>query len=121
MSSRLRFPVDANVPKSVVSCLRDLGHDVADVREILPNGTVDQRIFDYAQNERRILVTHDLGFGNLIAYPVGSHVGIIAIRPQNLPPKVTARIVCSYVETHTDELPNALVVLSPGGARVRRA
>lgn len=41
--------------------------------------------------------------------------------PQNLPPKVTARIVCSYVEAHTDELPNALVILSPGGARVRRA
>ena len=121
MSKRLRFLVDANVPRSVVRCLRDLGHDVTDVREVLPNGTTDQEVFDRSQDEHRIIVTHDLGFASLIAYPVGSHVGIIAIRPQNLPPKVTARIVCSYVEAHTDELPNALVILSPGGARVRRA
>ena len=121
MSKRLRFLVDANVPKSVGRCLRDLGHDVADVREIPPNGTVDQDIFNHAQKDRRIIVTHDLGFANIITYPVGSHVGIIAIRTQNLPPKVTERTVCSYVEAHTDELPNALVILSPGGARVRRA
>lgn len=119
MSSRLCFLVDANVPKSVVRCLRDLGHDVADVREILPNGAADQDIFDRAQGERRIIVTHDLGFGNLIAYPPGAHAGIITIRPQNLSPKTTARIVCSYVRVHADRLPGAIVTLSPRGARVR--
>jgi len=76
MSPALRFLVDANVLKSVVRCLRDLGHDVRDVRDILPHATADPALFRTAQDEERILVTHDLGFANIIAYPPGSHAGI---------------------------------------------
>jgi len=119
MSPAFRFLVDANVPKSVVRCLRDLGHDVGDVRDILPNGTSDPAVFRTAQDEGRILVTHDLGFANIIAYPSGSHAGIIVIRPQNLRPTTTADMVCSYVKAHEDQLLGALIVLSPGRARVR--
>jgi len=120
MSPALRFLVDASVPKSVVRCVLDLGHDVRDVRDILPNGTGDPAVFRSAQDEGRILVTHDLGFANIIAYPPGSHAGLIAIRPQNLGPTTTADMVCSYVKAHEGQLLGALIILSPGRARVRR-
>ena len=120
MSPPIRFLVDANVPRSVVRCLRDLGHDAHDVRDVLPDGTSDSVVFSVAQEEERMLVTHDLGFSNIIAYPPGSHTGVIVIRPQNLRPATTASLVCSYVEAHEDQLLGALIILSPGRARVRR-
>jgi len=72
-----KFFVDACMPKSTVKLLRDLGYNAVDAREVSLGKTKDQKIYEYAQNEDRILVTRDRGFADIHSYPVGSHTGIV--------------------------------------------
>ena len=37
----MRFLLDANMPRSAASLLRELSHEVEDVRDVLPNGADD--------------------------------------------------------------------------------
>ena len=40
----MKFLLDANMPRSTASLLRGLGHEVEDVRELLPNGADDATV-----------------------------------------------------------------------------
>lgn len=54
--------VDNNVPRQVTHLLRDLGHDVVEVREVLAPGAPDATIAAFARRSGRRVVTHDVGF-----------------------------------------------------------
>ncbi|TSC78126.1 MAG: hypothetical protein G01um101433_413 [Parcubacteria group bacterium Gr01-1014_33] len=41
---------------------------------------------EFARRERRIIVTHDKDFGNLVRFPVRTHPGVILIRLRNQSP-----------------------------------
>jgi predicted nuclease of predicted toxin-antitoxin system len=65
----LDFLVDENLPLSAVDALQDLGHRARHVREIDMQGARDVALFSWAQDEGWVIVTRDLGFGNLLDYP----------------------------------------------------
>ena len=54
--------VDNNVPRQVTHLLRDLGHDVVEVRDVLAPGAPDAAIAAFARQSGRRVVTHDVGF-----------------------------------------------------------
>lgn len=54
--------VDNNVPRQVTLLLRDLGHDVVEVREVLAAGAPDAAIAAFGRQSGRRVVTHDVGF-----------------------------------------------------------
>jgi len=56
------FLADANVFVPMADGLRDMGHDVFDVKEKGLENLSDPDIFRLAQKERRILVTMDKDF-----------------------------------------------------------
>ena len=60
----MRFLADENVPRSVISALRERGHDVLAVREVL-QGADDQTLLRRAQGDARIVLTFDKDFGEL--------------------------------------------------------
>jgi len=60
--------------------LRDAGYDADTVADENISGADDPVIFRFSQAEGRTLITLDLDFSNLKAYPCGSHAGIIIIR-----------------------------------------
>ena len=78
----LRFKLDENLPGDAVSFLRSEGHDVHTVRDERLEGGRDQDVFDASQTEERILVTFDLDFSDIRAYPPEHHHGIWILRPQ---------------------------------------
>jgi hypothetical protein len=71
----LRFKLDENVPRKAAALLRDAGHDVRSALEQALGGSSDEKVLA-AWNEARILVTLDLDFGDIRAYPPASHAGI---------------------------------------------
>lgn len=80
------FLVDEDLPRSLARRLREEGLDAVDVRDVGLRGCPDAAVFAYAQKTRRVVVTGDHGFGNLLAYPVGSHAGIlVATFPNETP------------------------------------
>ena len=78
--------VNEDIHRSVIEPLERLGHQVLDVRDHGLCGATDQEIFSFAQQHKAALLTGDLGFANLLTFPLGSHYGIIVARfPNELP------------------------------------
>jgi len=75
------FLVDEDLPRSTAVSLREVGHDAVDVRDVGLRGHRDDEVFAFAQNQRRVLIAADLRFARLLRFPLGSHYGIIVLRP----------------------------------------
>ena len=78
----LRFKLDENLPRRVEPALRDLGHDVETAHSEGLAGAPDSAILAACVTEDRILITLDLDFADIRAYPPGSHRGVWVLRPQ---------------------------------------
>jgi predicted nuclease of predicted toxin-antitoxin system len=77
----LKFKLDENLPQECASILRQAGHLADSVVEEHLSGTEDSTLIEHCKTEERILVSLDLDFAGLRAYPPDSHPGIIGLRP----------------------------------------
>jgi len=78
----VRFKTDENLPIDAATTLRACGHDVETVLDETLSGADDRVLADRVRSEERILVTLDLDFANIRAYPPNEHPGIIVLRPK---------------------------------------
>lgn len=72
--------MDEDLPRSLARALRAEGFDAQDVRDVGFRGKTGTEVPQYAVAQNRTLVTADLGFGNLLTIPLGSHSGILVAR-----------------------------------------
>jgi predicted nuclease of predicted toxin-antitoxin system len=78
----LAFKIDENLPVELAELLRAHGHDAMTVRDQKLGGRVDPEIAHVCKSEGRALITLDLDFANVRAYPPHEHPGIIVLRVQ---------------------------------------
>ncbi|NIS38946.1 hypothetical protein GWN91_07430, partial [Candidatus Saccharibacteria bacterium] len=72
--------------RSVAEILHDRGFETLDVRDCGLRGKNDDEIFRFAQKEKAIILTGDLGFGNILKFPVGTYPGIVVAHfPSQMP------------------------------------
>jgi predicted nuclease of predicted toxin-antitoxin system len=76
-----RFKIDENLPRDVDMELRREGHDVRSAIEQGLGGGNDGDLLAACRAERRILVTLDVDFGDVRAYPPANEAGIWVLRP----------------------------------------
>lgn len=76
----LRFKVDENLPAEVVTLLNDAGHDARSVLDQSLGGATDVRVADLCRLEGRIVVTLDLDFADIRAYPPDQSPGFVVFR-----------------------------------------
>jgi predicted nuclease of predicted toxin-antitoxin system len=95
----VRFLADENFPGPLVRALRDKGHDVAAVKEML-RGAADGEVLEWARREARLLVTFDKDFGEL-AFRLGlpATCGIILFRLMGSSPEVDNARVLAALES----------------------
>ena len=77
----VRFKLDENIPDDAASLLRAAGHEVQSVVDEHLEGTLDAKLLDTCRNESRLLITLDLDFADIRAYPPSGHAGIWVLRP----------------------------------------
>jgi predicted nuclease of predicted toxin-antitoxin system len=79
----MRFLADMGVSWRVVQWLRQKGHDAIHLSDEglhrLPNG----KIFIKAYSEKRVVLTFDLDFGEIVALSGGLKTGVIILRLHN--------------------------------------
>ena len=63
----MKFLADMGISPLTAEYLRSLGHDAHHLRDIGLFRLADSNIMLIARDERRILLTHDLDFGELLA------------------------------------------------------
>jgi predicted nuclease of predicted toxin-antitoxin system len=76
----MRIKLDENMPLSLAALLRSAGHNVSTVPEENLSGEGDPLVLETAIKEGRLLMTFDVDFGDIRAYPVGSHAGVVVFR-----------------------------------------
>ena len=90
----LKFKLDENLPDLVRQSLAALGHDAHTVAEEGLAGAQDEKVLQACKEEDRVLITLDLDFSDVRAYPPGSYPGIWVLRP----PKQTFRAIEALVQ-----------------------
>ena len=89
----MKFKLDENLPELVRVSLSDLGHDAHTVAQEGLAGAQDGTVLQACVAEDRILITLDLDFSDIRAYPPGSYPGIWVLRP----PKQTFTVIEALV------------------------
>jgi predicted nuclease of predicted toxin-antitoxin system len=105
----MKVLVDENIPLMSVRELRQLGHDVLDVRGTIDEGISDELLFKKACEENRLLITTDRDFAY---FRDRDHYGIliIALRKPNRD-KINKRVIDAIKRFSADKWPGLLVVM----------
>lgn len=76
----MKFKTDENLPIEAAATLREYGFDAQTVWDESLSGATDEVVSAYARAESRVLLTLDMDFANIRAYPPDQHAGIIVLR-----------------------------------------
>jgi predicted nuclease of predicted toxin-antitoxin system len=76
----VKFKTDENLPAEAAATLRESGFDAQTVWAENLSGADDHLLAARVRSEDRILLTLDLDFANIHAYPPHEHPGVIVLR-----------------------------------------
>jgi predicted nuclease of predicted toxin-antitoxin system len=79
----------------------------------------DMDILDRAVSERRIIVTNDKDFGELVFRSGHGHHGVVLLRLHDESPANRVRMAKALPEQHADRLADHLTVATEDGVRIR--
>ena len=115
----MKILVDENVPRMTAGSLRELDHDVRDIRETAERGLPDCDLWSPALAQNRMLVTTDKGFTE---YRVVPHAGILLVRVrQPNRSKIHQAIMLAIGRFRESEWPGLLVVVRDTTMSMSRA
>lgn len=100
----LRFLSDQCVPASITEHLRQRGHHVTALREILPIRSPDPVVIAKAQELGAVLLSLNGDFSDIVACPPARYQGIVAIQLHNHPetiPQLLERLD-SFLDQHPE-------------------
>jgi predicted nuclease of predicted toxin-antitoxin system len=75
-----KFLADVGVAPRIVDWLRASGHDARHLAEENLHRLPDGEIFEKARRERRVLLTFDLDFAEIVALSGGADVSVVLFR-----------------------------------------
>jgi predicted nuclease of predicted toxin-antitoxin system len=113
----IRFLADVNVEKPVVDYLLKEGYDIEWIPDI-EIGMSDEGLLQIANREKRILITNDKDFGELIFLQKRLTSGIILIRAKGLRSREKVRLMKKLLMGYREKLLNHFVVLTKNKIRV---
>ena len=118
----MRFLADESCDYNIVKIIRASGHDVKSILESSP-GITDGEVIDLALNEKRILLTEDKDFGQLVFSEFRQAHGVILIRfPAGLR-SVLLRDIAGYFKEYGEKVAatGSFTVIQPGRIRIARS
>ena len=83
----MKFLADMGISPKTVAYLNQLGHDALHLYEQSLIRLPDPEILQKARKENRVLLTHDLDFGELVAASAAKLPSVIIFRLQNMIPE----------------------------------
>jgi predicted nuclease of predicted toxin-antitoxin system len=111
----VKFLVDRCAGRRLADWLRLQGHDVSESRERGPDPG-DPTLLEWAVAERRVLVTIDTDFGELLFVGRASHCGLV--RLPDVPAGKRIELMARVLERHAAALEAGAIITVRGG-RVR--
>jgi predicted nuclease of predicted toxin-antitoxin system len=115
----MRLLADESCDFSVVRGLRSAGYDVTSIAESL-SGAPDEQVIDLARSERRLLITEDKDFGQLVFSAASQNSGVLLVRYPALARSGLVDAMLALLSERGDALYKCFVVLEPGRIRLSR-
>jgi predicted nuclease of predicted toxin-antitoxin system len=117
----VRFLVDNALSPAVADGLRELGHDAVHVRSIGWQRRSDEDIFDPAARERRVVVSADTDFSQILALRRARAPSVVLLRDgTERVPSAQPALIDRWTTAHEDALPaGAVLTIEHGRCRVR--
>jgi predicted nuclease of predicted toxin-antitoxin system len=117
----MQIKVDEDLPKPMVTLLREKGYQADSVVEQGMAGWKDPEIWHQIQAEKRFLITSDKGFADIRSYPPGSHSGVMLLRPDRDGIRPVIELVEKVLQSYDlDMFAGMTMVVTPRGIRVRK-
>lgn len=111
----MKFLADANTPGLLVDTLTSLGHDVFWAYTV-PR-TPDTELIEKAARERRVVITFDKDFGELV-FKQGHAVAVVLIRLRETSMEGTVSVVMNLIRNEGENLYRLFCVIEK--SRVRK-
>jgi len=105
----MKFLLDVNASGSIYHWLIERGHDVVQVRKKDPRMS-DDEILSWAVREKRIIVTTDNDFEEMIWREGKLHCGVL--RLENLPRSERKVLLYDVLEHHRQDLESGSIVIA---------
>jgi predicted nuclease of predicted toxin-antitoxin system len=117
-----KFVIDEDMPRSTGTILKEHGYDVKDIRDYGFRGAEDEKIYEFAQREKAVILTGDRGFGNILQFPLGNHFGIVVAHfPNEMPTtEINHHLVERFKDLSEDDFEGNLIIIEPRKIRIRR-
>jgi predicted nuclease of predicted toxin-antitoxin system len=111
----MRFLIDRCAGKLLADTLRAAGHDVVESRDLGPDPG-DAVLLEWAADQKRVLITIDSDFGQLVFLDRLPHSGLV--RLPDVPAIQRVSLMSDLLTRFSDELERGLVITVRSG-RVR--
>ncbi len=113
----MRLVADESCDFSVVAAVRAASHDVVSIMEAMP-GVDDEKVIAIATGDKRLLLTEDKDFGQLVFAAAKENSGVILIRYPTSARATLSAAVINLLADRGEALYSRFAVLEPGRVRV---
>ena len=118
-ASDLSFLVDVGVGRGVEQYLTEQGYDTKAVRDLDPC-MEDEEIIRLAHSEKRMVVTMDKDFGELVYHSSMEHCGILLLRLEDAAGLEKLQVIQSIMQHHSERIKNCFCVFQNDKFRVKK-
>ena len=116
----MKFLADMGISPKTVGFLGDAGHDAVHLHEQGLDRLEDSEILKKARTEGRVILTHDLDFGELVAASKGRLPSVVVFRLRSMRPDRVNLFLARVIDEHKPALEQgAFISVSEGQIRVR--
>ena len=113
----MRFLADESCDSIIIKVLREAGHDVLAVAETTPRAE-DSEVIRLAHRGKRILLTEDKDFGQLVFAHGEKSLGVFFLRFPFRARAQIARDVSDLIMQQGEKLIGCFVTIQPGRIRI---
>ena len=116
----MKFLLNMNMSRELGKLLVSQGHEYRHVGDIGLARAEDIEIVAEAKQKQEIILTHDLDYGNLLAFSGESVPSVIIFRLRNTQPKnMFIRLVNTWSKIQLPLIKGAIVILEDATLRIR--
>lgn len=116
----MRFLIDMNLSPRWVEVLQSAGWDSVHWSDIDRSNATDSELMEWAREHGRVVRTHDLDFGAMLAATQATSPSVAQIRSQDVRPETLAPLLILVLRKHENELAEgALLIADHARSRVR--
>jgi predicted nuclease of predicted toxin-antitoxin system len=106
----LRFILDMGIAQSIALWLKSQGHDAIHLNDENLYKLPDISILEKAINEKRIIITTDMDFGQLLAFNKTQQASVIQFRTSVFTPGNIREKLVSLLENFSDQLDGDFII-----------